>query len=273
MNTYTASPATLNGKTYPTGLVAINGTVSPRPCGPATQACLRPQYSWHVVPAKKRSAFRNGSRRRSAGRNYGKGLPNIVIGDLQNVRPFGVQKVHSLPWPAESVRRIYWCEGAFVTHSVIRGEHPSPGKKFLWGSGFPGCVLRSYEKASVRDRPTTQLWFIRQEKEYVRPVSDMVLRYVFRGTWDAQSSLNPQASFASLLLSPRANGAAEKEFAASFLGMAGEACSLLSKTDCTKQVARLAALGDADLRAAACHFLAYEFREECSPQRAPGKEP
>jgi hypothetical protein len=170
--------------------------------------------------------------------------PNIVIGDLQNVRPFGVQKVHSLPWPAESVRRIYWCEGAFVTHSVIRGEHPSPGKKFLWGSGFPGCVLRSYEKASVRDRPTTQLWFIRQEKEYVRPVSDMVLRYVFRGTWDAQSSLNSQASFASLLLSPRANGAAEKEFAASFLGMAGEACSLLSKTDCTKQVARLAALGE-----------------------------
>lgn len=47
----------------------------------------------------------------------------------------------------------------------------------------------------------------------------------------------------------------------------------LPKTGCTKQVARLAALGDADLRAAACHFLAYEFREECSPQRAPGKEP
>ena len=104
-------------------------------------------------------------------------------------------------------------------------------------------------------------------------MSDMVLRYVFRGTWDAQSSLNPQASFASLLLSPLANGATEKEFAASFFGMAGEACSPLSKTDCTKQVARLAALGDADLRAAACHFLAYEFREECSPQRAPGKEP
>jgi len=191
--------------------------------------------------------------------------PNIVIGDLRNIRPLGVRKVHNLPWPAESVRRIYWCEAQFIAHSIVRGENPSPGKMFLWGSGFPGCALRSFAEASAHYGPATQLWFISEDKEYVRPVSDMVLRYVFHGTWDARSSLDPRARFALLLLSPRANGTSEKEFAASFFSMASEACTLLPKDDCAKEVRRVAAMGDPDLKAAACHFLAYEFREKCGP--------
>jgi hypothetical protein len=187
-----------------------------------------------------------------------------VVGDLQNVHPFGIQEVHNLPWPAESVKRVYWCEGEFIAHTVVRGGRLAPGKMFVWGSGFPGCVLRSFGKSAVGEVPTTQLWFVREEKERIRPVSDMVLRYVFHGTWDTRSNLAPQTRFALLLLSPRANGASPREFAPSVQAMAGTACSLLSRVECVKEVRHLGSLGDAELKAAACQFLAYQFREGCS---------
>jgi hypothetical protein len=105
--------------------------------------------------------------------------PQIVIGELRHVRSFGVQTVRNLPWPAQDVRRIYWCQADLVTRSVIRGQVPSPGKKFLWGSGFPGCGLAPL-KTDTTYGPTTELWFIREEKEYIRPFSDMRSRYVSR---------------------------------------------------------------------------------------------
>jgi hypothetical protein len=100
--------------------------------------------------------------------------------------------------------------------SVIRGQTPTPGKKFLWGSGFPGCGLAPL-KTDATYGPTTELWFIREEKEYIRPFSDMRSRYVFHGSWDAQPGPDPQTRFALLLLNPRANGERVKEFAEAFL--------------------------------------------------------
>src|SRR5581483_11703702 len=176
--------------------------------------------------------------------------PSIVIGDLVNVRTLGDQSVHNLPWPAESVRWIFWCEGKIIVHSIIRGAALSPEKKFIWGSGFPGCELQSFNKAAAGGETITQLWFVREEKDQIRPLSDMVLRYVFHGRWDIEPRLDPQIRFSMLLLSPSANGASPEDYAARLPAMAGAACSLLSKVECTKQIRHLAMLGDPNLRAA-----------------------
>ena len=93
----------------------------------------------------------------------------------------------------------------------------------------------------------------------------MVPRYVFRGTWDAKSSPDSNVVFASLLLARTPTEQPARNLRRAFPRWASEACSRLSQAECTKQVDRAAALGNADLKAAACHFLAYNFRANCSP--------
>lgn len=191
--------------------------------------------------------------------------PTIVVGDMQNLHSLGVQEVQGLPWPAASVRRIYWCEATLVTHYVIRGTRPSRDKQYVWGSGFPGCQIASQHYSSSRKQLVTRLWFICEDKRYIRPVNDMLLSYMFYGTWDDHTDLDPTTQFALLLLNPEANGETTEQFAKGLFASASIACSLLSQTYCIERLQTLASQANRGVRDAACDFLLSQFRQRCKP--------
>lgn len=193
--------------------------------------------------------------------------PIVVVADVRNVAPIGVQKIKNPPWPvASTIDRVYWCQGDFVTYAVVKGRRPASGKKFVWGSVHPGCELNLAEPP--RDgRPFTDVWFIREEGNYLRPVVDGggYYCYTFYTNWDDGSSVAPQTRFARLLLTPSADGASVQDYARRFFTPASTACFILGREPCIEQIRALAALGDPDLRQAACEFLRSQFQEKCAP--------
>lgn len=193
--------------------------------------------------------------------------PVVVVGDVRNVAPIGVQKIKNPPWPvASTIDRVYWCEADFITYAVVRGRLPASGKKFVWGSVHPGCELNLPDPP--RDgRPFTHVWFIREEGNYLRPVVDGggFYCYTFYANWEDGSNVAPETRFARLLLTPSADGAALRNYAARFDTPASTACFILGREPCTQQIKALAALGDPDLHRAACKFLRSQFQEECAP--------
>lgn len=129
--------------------------------------------------------------------------PAMVIAELRNVKPVGVQKLTQPPrWPASaSIQHIYWCEGDFVASLAVRGRLPVAGRKFLWGQIREGCdIIQSWDMPDPG--PTIRVWFIREEGEYIRPVADAggVFFAAFKAQWRGDPELDPQTRFTQLLL-------------------------------------------------------------------------
>lgn len=188
--------------------------------------------------------------------------PTVVVAELRNPQPAGVQRVKKLPWPAPAnVNTIYWCQGNLEIKALVKGQRPGPSKEFLWGTAKPGCALT----ASDDSRTVTRVWFIREEGKYIRPVVDgFGIYYInFYVPWDQSSARDPKQEFGELLLSPAARGTTPSGFSNGFFTPASTACFILGNARCIERIRALAALGDPDLRRAACDFLRSELQVTC----------
>jgi len=215
--------------------------------------CAERQFpEWRVLPLTLEGAWESA--------------PAVVIGDVRSVAPLGVQEIKVTPrFVSPSIKHIYWCEGEFRAHSAVKGRLPRTGKKYIWASVRPGCDL--YRYAPPRDeRPITRAWFIREEGDYVRPVADGGSFYfvTFYANWEPSSDIDPQARFARLLLTPSARDTSLRDFATGFESGASTACFILGRERCVELIRPLAALGDPELRRAACDFLRLQYQEGCA---------
>jgi hypothetical protein len=183
----------------------------------------------------------------------------VVVGGVENIKQMGVQRSVHLSWPIpEGEYPIYWCEADFRVYATIKGRAPAAEKKFVWGSGVSGCKLPSHgQRQDVG--PITQVWFVREEGNYLRPVADYSAQYFYElyASWDKEPSPPPQIRFAELLLTPSANGG--------FPEPASLACFILGRDECIRRIQALADLGDPDLRRQACSYLDSQFAAECPP--------
>jgi len=186
----------------------------------------------------------------------------VVVGEVRNITAAGDHPVGDLPWPAGPwIKRIYWCEADFYGYAAIKGTLPARGKKYLWGAIRPGCKLEALPLDS------TQVWFIREEGEYVRPAVDAggYFFITFRVKWDYKSKEDPQTRFGRLLLNPTGRHDSLRQFGKDIGDPASTACSILGRARCVEEIRALTLLGDPDLTRAACDFLRTQYDESCRP--------
>jgi hypothetical protein len=191
---------------------------------------------------------------------------DVIVGDVSNVIAMGTQKIDSPPWPVSpSVREIYWCEADFRADAVVKGSLPPMGKKFLWGEIRPGCNLGSF-RYGYRETspPSTRVWFLRQEGEYLRPVVDGGGAYfvAFHWKWtDVPKEAVPRL-FALLALDPVAIDLGPEEYYMA-LSSVEVARSILGDKELVVQLKALATRPNAELNKQACGYLEAELRESC----------
>lgn len=192
----------------------------------------------------------------------------VAVGALRDVRPVGVQRPRNLPRIASpTIRQIYWCEGDFASQEIVRGKKLPRSRTYLWGAIDPGCKL-DQEGAVVEGESLTQVWFIREEGLYLRPVVDAGGPFFFtlHVTWEPHvAGVDSEKYFGTLLLSPGATGLSPQEYAQSFFKPASLACWIIGRTDCIQRIRGLAAFDNRELHVAACEFLNSQFQARCTP--------
>jgi len=184
----------------------------------------------------------------------------VVTGTLREVQPAGVQKLTRVPvFVPGGITNLYWCHGRLYPGVALKGNLPSPGSKFLWASVQPGCEM----KDPIAAPPVTQVWFIRNEGAYLRPVVDGPTFYFYslHVTWSGEEGPMGAARFAHLLLDPSAEDATPSGLAPGLSSIAGLACLILGTSECAKDIRHLSALGDPKLRKAACEYLEQDLRQ------------
>jgi hypothetical protein len=195
--------------------------------------------------------------------------PIVAVGDVDNVSPFGEQTVDHLPPPViQDLHKLYWCQGDFHPVAIIKGELPNPRKKYLWASVNSGCKL-FYGNQQAHKQEVTRIWFLREEGKFLRPTFDggSPNSYGLLTKWVDEPHVLPPEKLGVLLLTPSANSDNLREYAETIWNVADIACSLLGKSECVQRIRGLTALGNSDLRKAACEYLRAQQGESCSSER------
>jgi len=191
---------------------------------------------------------------------------DVIVGDVSNVVAKGTQEIASPPWPVSpNVREIYWCEADLRADAAVKGSLPPAGKKLLWGEIRPGCNLESfrygYREASP---PSTRVWFLRREGEYLRPVVDGGGAYfiAFHWKWADVPKADAPRVFALLALDPAAIDLGPERY---YLALTSVevARSILGDRELAVQLKALAARPIAELHKQACGYLEAELGEPC----------
>jgi hypothetical protein len=192
-----------------------------------------------------------------------------AVGEVTNVRSYGVQDSKNLPWPmSPEVHKLYWREGDFRATAIVKGESGPAAKTYLWASSLPGCKLWDNDPGLIYSRFKSRVWLLREEGEFLRPPFDSgTVRFIGLLTkWDESARLPARRQLGTLLLTPAANSDTLKDYA-HYLWYVGDiACELLGKAECVRQIKALAKMGSPILRENACNFLKGQMDEPCLPK-------
>jgi hypothetical protein len=200
----------------------------------------------------------------------------VAVGEMRNVNGYGQQTADRFPAPMSPlVHRLYWCIAEFDLVAVIKGQRPSPAKKYVWASPSspsPDCDLWLWpdNPPAIDRRFQMRVWFLREEGEFLRPPVDSGMhRHIgLFTTWQPVSSTSDaRRELGTLLLTLFANSDNLDDYAQYFPDVIDIACELLPKTDCAQQVRRLADMGNPKLRQVACGLLKGELGGDCQPPK------
>lgn len=198
--------------------------------------------------------------------------PIVAVGEIVNIVSYGKQTIDRLPPPTNpDVHDLYWCEGDFKVGAVVKGQFQRRGRKYLWASTIPGCKLWNEDPSLVYHLQQSRAWFLREEGEFLRPPFDYgTYRYIgMRYKWERGPDLPAPERLGALLLTPGANTDTLDDYANYFWNVAGIACGLLGKPECTRRIRELKILGSPKLRDDVCRFLEGELHlsGECRNSR------
>lgn len=103
--------------------------------------------------------------------------PIAAVGGVEGVRLVGVQPSPEIGWPIQyPIEQLYWCKGTFRLVQVIKGELARDRiHEFLWASVRRDCPLQE----GVR-QARANIWLLRTEGGYLRPLSDVGEHWAIR---------------------------------------------------------------------------------------------
>jgi len=194
--------------------------------------------------------------------------PNVVVGVLRNVRPYGVQDLpNRRPVTDENIKRIYWCTAELDIQLSVKGRvsHLEGIRKYVWGYPEPGC--RFHDSLGDKSGRELSIWFIRREGDILRPISDVGTAYrclLLAPTPDTAGSLT-ESALGSLLLSPEAYRDGVEDMKGNFPAISAIACSLFGKDECVRKLTDLGNR-ESQLQFAVCGALKIIYGMECSFQ-------
>jgi hypothetical protein len=196
--------------------------------------------------------------------------PNVVVGDVSNIVALGPQEIANPPWPVpNSVHEIYWCQADFKADAAIKGDLPSSGKKFLWAAIRPGCGFEWFRYGyDEKEAPTTRIWFVREEGEYIRPVVDAggVFFVSLHGKWFNPPKQEAPRMLALLMLNPAALGMSTAHYSIIFNTPVQLVRTILGDAEMAERLSDLAAStasSDRDLHEAVCYYLKDQLGRSC----------
>jgi hypothetical protein len=192
-------------------------------------------------------------------------MGDVVVGGASNVVAVGSQRISNPPWPV-SVDEIYWCKADFHASAVVKGRLPTPGKPFLWAAIRPGCGFEWFRYGyDETEAPFTQVWFVREEGEYIRPVVDAggVFFISFHGKWFDPPEKDAPTVLALLMLNPAALGMTPSHYAVIFHYAVTLARTILGEEETVKRLKALATSQDPAVRTSVCSYLDSQFRQPC----------
>jgi hypothetical protein len=192
---------------------------------------------------------------------------DVVVGDVASIVSLGSQEIANPPWPAsDSVHEIYWCQADFKAEAAIKGDLPSPGKKFLWAAIRPGCGLELFRYGyDESEAPIVRVWFVREEGEFIRPVVDGggVFFVAFHGKWFSPPKQEAPRVLALLMLNPAALGMSSAHYSIIFNNPVMLARTILGEAETEDRLKALATSSDPELHRSACYYLKDQFGSPC----------
>jgi hypothetical protein len=192
---------------------------------------------------------------------------DVLFGRVVNVLQVGTQQIANPPQPLpDTVHEIYWCQADFRAAAAVKGSLPAPGKKVLWAVIRPDCsaYLDWDLDTGANQPPVTRVWFLREEGEYLRPVSDGGLFSVsFNWKWVDVPKAEAPRLFASLLLDPASRGFPPERYSEAILDASEVARSILPKEELVARLKTLSLSPVPRAREDICGYLAAAFQEPC----------
>lgn len=181
---------------------------------------------------------------------------SVVVGDLSHIRELGIQNVNDLPWPASSgPATLHWCQGELSVVATIRGTAPK-SSKYVWASAIPGCKIPGWQQPR-KERPVTRVWFLRNERDFLRPIVDYVQSYFYEVSvpWVPSAQPSSRVAFARALITLNVAAVPEQEVEGAFYTPAAIACSILGDEECIERIRRLSVSTNPKVRRAANVYL------------------
>lgn len=190
----------------------------------------------------------------------------VAVGNVTNIAKMGRQDWNQgVPPGIRAVfKQLQWCEADFVLTEVVKGSFPRAHGKYVWGKiewGNAASECVAYGMPPPRPAtPTYLIWFLREEGNLLRPVSDRS-RFYFEvpGEWNTQDSLPPAQKAGLALLKELSEDTKDP----GFIGFLGDAaCELLGREQCIKRMRDPA--GSETFRRQACAYLEAQGRVTCT---------
>lgn len=191
----------------------------------------------------------------------------VVVGTVDKVEAYGVQRVDRLPWPASpGLHELYWCQGTLKVAATLKGDAPTKPALVLWADVKPGCELEgSGIQASSWSR--TKVYFIRKEM----PLPTLINATHFQmylglpQEWGEASKPPPRERLGNMLLDPVSNPDRFRRPGEPDWDRWDLACELMGKAGCVRRLNEIARSRDASARAAACLYLDAQQNVRCDP--------
>jgi hypothetical protein len=147
---------------------------------------------------------------------------------------------------------------------MIKGNIRGESRRYLFASLRPGCQL-DYRAETYGSRVKAKVWFIRQERRFLRPTYDgdsPPYLGLFK-EWGNTPNVYPLVEFGRLLLTPDAAVETLDDFADVIWDYGDIACSALGRATCVAELRRIGELEGGRLRELVCTYLKAQHGAPC----------
>jgi hypothetical protein len=187
--------------------------------------------------------------------------PIVTIGYLENVSVEGIQNVSGDEfWNPHRISKLYWCGGNFRQRLSVRGDVRHT--RFVWASVRQDCPIRPEAPKRVDDS-YVQLWFMREESNTLRPLSDGARFYLGVDLTDSVSEPDTRRRIGEALKKDIERIRDPKVTESELFAVADIICNFVGRADCILWMQGVAKRLPDKESASICRFLAVEYSAPC----------
>jgi hypothetical protein len=178
----------------------------------------------------------------------------VAIGTVRSPHRVGTPQLATY---GNTSARVYPCEAQFHAAVLIKSEAGIDNRRLLWFSGFPTCSFGLKPEWEIRS--AEQVWFLRTEGTWLRPVTDiggtfLELYQHFEATGDDSETL--RRTLSRYLLNPAAIAETEERFIQRFNELFRLSCEIAGEQWSLQVLGDLQRGASPEVREKICRFLA-----------------